>query len=64
MAHSLGLPVIAEGIEAPAQLRRLRVLGCEFGQGHLFSPPVSAAGMADLLARWSPAATVALFAAD
>ena len=38
MAHSLGLPVIAEGIEVPAQLRRLRALGCDFGQGHLFSP--------------------------
>ena len=42
MAHSLGLPVIAEGIESPAQLRRLRALGCEFGQGHLFSPALSA----------------------
>jgi EAL domain-containing protein (putative c-di-GMP-specific phosphodiesterase class I) len=27
MAHSLGLPVIAEGIEVPSQLRRLRALG-------------------------------------
>jgi len=33
MAHSLGLPVIAEGIEQPGQQRRLRSLGCEFGQG-------------------------------
>jgi diguanylate cyclase (GGDEF)-like protein len=55
MAHSLGLPVIAEGIEAPAQLRRLRSLGCEFGQGHLFSPALSSGDMAALLARWSPA---------
>jgi diguanylate cyclase (GGDEF)-like protein/PAS domain S-box-containing protein len=63
MAHSLGLPVIAEGIEVPAQLRRLRSLGCEFGQGHLFSPAVSATDMAALLARWSPAEIVALFSA-
>ncbi len=63
MAHSLGLPVIAEGIEAPAQLRRLRSLGCEFGQGHLFSPAVSSVDMAALLARWSPAEIVALFTA-
>ncbi|MGH2894006.1 MAG: putative bifunctional diguanylate cyclase/phosphodiesterase, partial [Solirubrobacteraceae bacterium] len=63
MAHSLGLPVIAEGIEAPGQLRRLRALGCEFGQGHLFSPAVSAGDMAALLARWSPVEIVALFTA-
>jgi diguanylate cyclase (GGDEF)-like protein len=54
MAHSLGLPVIAEGIETPRQLRRLHELGCEFGQGHLFSPALSAADTADLLARWRP----------
>ncbi len=63
MAHSLGLPVIAEGIEVPAQLRRLRSLGCDFGQGHLFSPAVSATDMAALLARWNPAEIVALFSA-
>ena len=38
LAHSLGLHVIAEGIENTAQLRRLRTLGCEYGQGFLFSP--------------------------
>ena len=63
MAHSLGLPVIAEGIETPAQLRRLRALGCEFGQGHLFSPGLSAADTAALLHRWRPAGIVALFSA-
>jgi EAL domain-containing protein (putative c-di-GMP-specific phosphodiesterase class I) len=63
MAHSLGLPVIAEGIETPAQLRRLRALGCEFGQGHLFSPALSAADTAALLDRWRPADIVALFSA-
>ncbi len=61
--HSLGLPVIAEGIEVPAQLRRLRSLGCEFGQGHLFSAALSAGDMATLLARWSPAEIVELFTA-
>ena len=63
MAHSLGLPVIAEGIETPAQLRRLRSLGCEFGQGHLFSPALSAADTAVLLARWRPGDIVAPLAA-
>ncbi len=59
MAHSLGLPVIAEGIERPAQMRLLRALGCEFGQGHLFSPALSAGGMAALLSRWDPAEIIA-----
>jgi EAL domain-containing protein (putative c-di-GMP-specific phosphodiesterase class I) len=36
LAHSLGLHVIAEGIETASQLRRLRTLGCEYGQGFLF----------------------------
>jgi diguanylate cyclase (GGDEF)-like protein/PAS domain S-box-containing protein len=60
MAHSLGLPVIAEGIEAPGQLRRLRSLGCEFGQGHLFSRALSGGDMAALLAAWRPADVVGL----
>ncbi|HEX4009380.1 MAG TPA: EAL domain-containing protein [Solirubrobacteraceae bacterium] len=54
MAHSLGLPVIAEGIETPDQLRRLRAVGCEFGQGHLFSPALSAGDARQLLAGWDP----------
>jgi EAL domain-containing protein (putative c-di-GMP-specific phosphodiesterase class I) len=63
MAHSLGLPVIAEGIETPAQLRRLRALGCEFGQGHLFSPALGADDLSALLGRWRPAEIVVLFTA-
>ncbi|MHB1568350.1 MAG: putative bifunctional diguanylate cyclase/phosphodiesterase, partial [Solirubrobacteraceae bacterium] len=55
MAHSLGLPVIAEGIETAGQGRRLRTLGCEFGQGHLFSPALSSRETTRLLAGWRPA---------
>lgn len=40
LAHSLGLEVIAEGIETERELARLRALGCEYGQGFLFSPPL------------------------
>jgi diguanylate cyclase (GGDEF)-like protein/PAS domain S-box-containing protein len=60
LAHSLGLPVIAEGIEDPAQLRRLRSLGCEFGQGFLFSPALSAEDTRALLEGWSPGAIMEL----
>ena len=38
-AHALGLSVTAEGIERPSQLERLTELGCEYGQGFLFSAP-------------------------
>jgi diguanylate cyclase (GGDEF)-like protein/PAS domain S-box-containing protein len=40
MANSLDLQSIAEGIETPAQLELIRELGCELGQGFLFSRPV------------------------
>lgn len=42
LADQLGLEVIAEGIETPEQLKLLRKLGCRYGQGYLFSKPLSA----------------------
>jgi diguanylate cyclase (GGDEF)-like protein len=40
LGKMLGLVTIAEGIEQPGQLARLRDLGCEYGQGYLFAIPV------------------------
>jgi diguanylate cyclase (GGDEF)-like protein/PAS domain S-box-containing protein len=60
LAHSFGLDVIAEGIEDPRQLRRLRSLGCEYGQGFLFSAPLSAADAQSLLAGWDAERVAAL----
>jgi len=40
MAHALGLAVIAEGVETPAQLEALVDLGCDFGQGFYWSRAV------------------------
>ncbi|MGZ4602990.1 MAG: putative bifunctional diguanylate cyclase/phosphodiesterase [Kineosporiaceae bacterium] len=40
MAHRLRIPLIAEGVEAPDQAARLVTLGCDQGQGYLFSPPL------------------------
>ncbi|MNZ65665.1 Phytochrome-like protein cph2 [compost metagenome] len=51
MARSLGMTCIAEGIEASAQEEFLRAHGCSRGQGYLFSRPLSAAAMTELLAR-------------
>jgi len=40
MAHKLGIKVIAEGIETISQREILIAMGCDYGQGYLFSPPV------------------------
>lgn len=40
LAWNLGIKVIAEGIETKQQAEQLRMLGCDFGQGYLFSKPV------------------------
>lgn len=42
MAHSLGLTVVAEGVENEEQLRFLREIGCDRGQGFLLARPVGA----------------------
>lgn len=42
MAHKLGLKVIAEGIETAEQRDLLMAVGCDYGQGYLFSRPITA----------------------
>ncbi|HEY9636814.1 MAG TPA: PAS domain S-box protein [Coleofasciculaceae cyanobacterium] len=42
LAHSLGMEVIAEGVETPQQLAQLRSLNCQYAQGYLFSQPQDA----------------------
>lgn len=49
MAHSLGLKVVAEGVETEAQLGVLRTLRCDEMQGYLFSRPLPATGFAALV---------------
>ncbi|WP_207382768.1 EAL domain-containing protein [Marinomonas sp. MED121] len=43
MAHKLGIKVVAEGIETEAQRRCLKDIGCDYGQGFLFSVPLDSA---------------------
>ncbi len=49
IGHSLGLLTLAEGIETPEQLGILRALGCQHGQGFLFSPAIPASQIGDAL---------------
>ncbi|HBY84865.1 MAG TPA: GGDEF domain-containing protein [Colwellia sp.] len=42
MAHSLGLTVVAEGVETKEQLSLLEDLGCDLVQGYYFSKPIPA----------------------
>lgn len=42
LAENIGLSVVAEGIEDAAQLTLLQALGCTYGQGYIFSEPMSA----------------------
>jgi EAL domain-containing protein (putative c-di-GMP-specific phosphodiesterase class I) len=51
LGHNLDMTMLAEGIETHAQLQRLQGLGCELGQGFLFSRAVPARDIAAMLAR-------------
>ena len=42
LAHSLGMVVVAEGVETAVVRDRLVAFGCELAQGFLFSPAVPA----------------------
>ncbi|MGY5008535.1 putative bifunctional diguanylate cyclase/phosphodiesterase [Streptomyces sp. 900105755] len=49
LAHRLGLTVTAECVETSAQASRLRHIGCDTGQGWLYSRPVTADRISELL---------------
>jgi EAL domain-containing protein (putative c-di-GMP-specific phosphodiesterase class I) len=49
IGHALGLDVVAEGVETPAQLAALCGFGCGFAQGFLIARPLPLAGLVALL---------------
>jgi diguanylate cyclase (GGDEF)-like protein/PAS domain S-box-containing protein len=56
LAHNLGRTVVAEGIETEEQLKQLRTLGCELGQGYWFAKALSSEAASQLLTdspQWS-----------
>lgn len=51
MGHALGMEVVAEGVEQPAQLRQLSRLGCDHYQGFLYARPLPASEVRAHLGR-------------
>lgn len=51
MAHSMGMTVIAEGVETTKQLAQLRSLNCDFAQGYLFAQALDSQAVLDLIGR-------------
>ena len=54
LAHSLNVTTVAEGVENVETARWLRNCGCEVAQGILYSPPIAAPAMTELLASPAP----------
>ena len=62
LAHDLGYRVVAEGVETAEAYDWLRLHGCDFGQGYLFSRPLAPTAFEDWLAAgaFRPAAAVSV----
>lgn len=56
IGRHMGLDVVAEGVETPAQQQQLAVMGCEFFQGYLFAKPMPA----DAFIAWYQQAAIGL----
>jgi diguanylate cyclase (GGDEF)-like protein/PAS domain S-box-containing protein len=51
LAKALELHVVAEGVETAQQMKQLKDLGCDLGQGYYFAKPSSSQTMSEMLAR-------------
>jgi PAS domain S-box-containing protein len=51
LAHTLGLTVVAEGVETEQQITQLKQMDCEMAQGYYFSQPVDDQSIVKLLAH-------------
>jgi EAL domain-containing protein (putative c-di-GMP-specific phosphodiesterase class I) len=59
MAHTVGIRVVAEGIETAEQANLLRKWGCDEGQGYLFARPMPAGDFEAFVTASEPAVSVA-----
>ena len=59
LARSLGLGVVAEGVETEAAWRHLRAIGCQTAQGYLISKPLPAMEIPAWCERWNLTGAVA-----
>jgi len=66
LARALDLALVAEGIETTAHLAQLRTLGCDYGQGYLWTPALPKETIEDWVAQqpWPTGATRTLFTAS
>jgi diguanylate cyclase (GGDEF)-like protein/PAS domain S-box-containing protein len=58
LAQNLGMDVVAEGVETEDQLRLLRKLECENGQGYLFSTPLGGGQLNKFISEYIPEAAL------
>jgi diguanylate cyclase (GGDEF)-like protein/PAS domain S-box-containing protein len=56
LGRTLGMDVVAEGVETPAQLAALRGMACRYLQGHLLARPLPYSGVRTLLAEFDGSA--------
>ena len=60
LAHALGMPSVAEGVETASELRMLQALGCDAVQGWYIAPPLPADEVTEWLRERTPLAVTVL----
>jgi diguanylate cyclase (GGDEF)-like protein len=55
LGHTLGLRLVAEGVETAEELREVRALGCDAAQGYRISRPIAAGEVASFMRSWTTA---------
>lgn len=64
LAHSFGTTVVAEGVESELHVEQLEVLGCDWGQGYLYSKPLATSALEKLVADAGQSVDAAPIALD